>query len=240
MKGISTTLNFVLLIVIVMVAVALVPLTSNVTLEAAASNTDFRVVESIMKEIDNAVTGVEREGFGSLRIVSFSEAKKFEVIPQEDAIQFSGTTSAGSTVEYFSRIVKGNTVFIGGGDVTCSEKDGNSDGTTDLVLENSFLKAVFQRVPRQTQMSNIDTTYNIVQLTEKNTPTSITFENSSVVIDDNVSTYRGTGYSEIEKADTNLPVCTAHFYVNATTQAYDVFYRLYAGADFLAAEVRIR
>ena len=36
MKGISTTLNFVLLIVIVMVAVALVPLTSNVTLEAAA------------------------------------------------------------------------------------------------------------------------------------------------------------------------------------------------------------
>ncbi|MBI3190095.1 hypothetical protein HYZ41_00150 [archaeon] len=240
MKGITATLNFVMLIVIVVVSIAFVLLASNVTLEAASSNTEFRVVENIMKEIDNSLTEIEHEGLGSLRIVSFSEAKKFEVIPEEDSIQFKGITTTGTTIEYFSRIFKGNMIFIGGNDVKCSEKDGNADNITDIVLENSFITAVFQRVPKQAPASNIDTSYNIVQITEKKGSTVVVFENSSIVIDDNVSSYRGIGYSEIEKADNSLPVCTVHFYVNATAVAYDVFYRLYAGADFLTAEVRNR
>jgi hypothetical protein len=104
------------------------------------------------------------------------------------------------------------------------------------VMENSYLRAEFQKVNKS---SNIDTGKNILRLTEKQTGRSIDIVNSSIVIDGNIATSGGVGYSEILESGRNLPVCVVHVFVDSSVD-YDVFYKLYSGADFLTTEIRIR
>jgi hypothetical protein len=156
------------------------------------------------------------------------------VIPEEDAVQIKLDIGV---MDYFSRVVKGNLVYIAGNDVTCREEDVNADGVADLVMENSFLRVAFKKTTRTSPMAGINTSASIMQLTEKTGGATINMINSSIIIDNNQATSSGTGYSEILKTGSDLPVCTVHFFVNSTV-SYDVFYRLYAGADFITAEAR--
>jgi hypothetical protein len=57
------------------------------------------------------------------------------------------------------------------------------------------------------------------------------------VIDDNLLTTSGNGYSEISSSGQALPSCQVHFFMNSTVD-YDIYYKLYAGADFFVVEVR--
>ena len=77
----------------------------------------------------------------------------------------------------------------------------------------------------------------LLQLTEKTNNITTYVGNSSIVINEDPATSVGVGYSEISRSGTNLPLCQVHAFVNMTTD-YDVYYKLYAGADFLVIEVR--
>ncbi len=237
-KGIASTFSFVLTIVIVIAAITIVLVTSRSAVQSSTSFVEVSKVEDILQLIDNGMREVMAEGFNATRVVSFTTSERFESIPSEDSIEFKkeGTNVFG--VEYLTRSMKNNILFIGGDDVQCSETDGNNDGIADLVVENSFLKAVFQRVAKNVNLSNISTSSNLIRLVEKTGNTTITFANSSITIDSNVSTSSGRGYSELQRNGTLLPACTAHFFVNATSLSYDVYYKLYAGADFLVMDVR--
>ena len=122
-------------------------------------------------------------------------------------------------------------MYISGNDVDCYE-NGN------ITMENSYLKAVFQRVDQSSPLSSINTANNILALEEKTYNTYIYPENTSILIDDDPSTAYGTGYSELSGSGKGLPVCQVHFYVNSSATSYDVYYILYAGADFLVIDVR--
>jgi len=235
MKGIANLLAFAILLGIVITAVAIVLNVSNPTIELATTDIDVKISEDILHKIDNAINDIVREGTNSTRIVTFMPTKPIETIPEEDAVQFKASLGI---IDYFSRIFKDNLVYIAGNDVNCREEDMNMDGVADLVLENTFIKAGFQKINKTSPLSSINTTSNIVQIMEKTGSTLISPVNSSIIIDDNQTTARGVGYSELLKPGKDLPVCTAHFFVNSTSVSYDVFYRLYAGADFLAVEVR--
>lgn len=237
-KGyITATFPNAVLFGIVIVGVAFILVQSMPIIESSTSSTKLKNAENIMRTLDNSIMEVAQEGGNASRLVTFTTPDEFVVLDNEDAIEFRIRSSAETGIDYFARIIRNNLVFISGNDVSCTESDANNDGNKDLVLENSFLKAAFQSVKRTQPLSQLDTSYNIIQITEKIDYNSVTFANTSLVIDDNSSTSYGTGFSEILMPGKALPECTVHFFVDSGVK-YDIYYKLYAGADFLAIEVR--
>ncbi len=237
-KGhIMSMFTYVLLFALVIFTISVVLIESKPIIESATTSVDIKNAENIMRMLDDAVREVTSEGANSSRILTFSAPKRFESISGESSIEFETSVDSKSGADYFSRQVRNNLVYISGNDVYCSEKDANSDGVKDLVVENSFLSAAFKKVAKATPLSALDTSSNIIQLVEKTGNTTVTFVNTSIAIDNDANTSVGTGFSEILKIGSSLPSCTVHFYVNSTVR-YDVYYKLYAGADFIVAEVR--
>ena len=189
----------------------------------------IKEAESSLKLIDNYLREVSAEGLGASRTVSINIDTEFRATAADDSMQFKIDSISG-IFDYLSRKTDGNMVYISGNDVDCSD-------TGNFTMENSFLKAVLQKVSKATPMTAIDTTRNIINITEKTNNNVINFMNSSIIIDNNATTINGTGYSELSAVGSNLPLCQAHFFINSTV-SYDVYYTLYAGADFLVAEIR--
>jgi hypothetical protein len=215
-----------LLIVIVIIAFGIILGIGNPVIEEAKDYSEMLDAERILTYLDNYIKEVSTEGYGASRILKINtNARDFKVIPEEDAVQYK-TTMPSELFEYFSRQKTGNLLRISGSDVDCS----NTSDT--ITLENTFLKVVFNKTD-----TNIDTTTAILNMTEKTLDQTLTFVNTSIVIDDDSSTSSGTGSMELIRSGTNLPMCQVHAYVNSTLD-YDVFYTLYAGADFLVIDVR--
>ncbi|KHO48151.1 MAG: hypothetical protein QT00_C0001G0164 [archaeon GW2011_AR5] len=232
-KGLSTIVSVILLFVIVILAVSVVLNIGGPLVDSTVKTTEIKNAEDDLHFIDNYIMTVAREGKDAMRIYKFSSPKDFETIPGEDAIQFSTTSDIG-VIEYLNRKMSGNFVYVSGANVNCQEKDGDGDGTIDLVAENDRIKAVFRKYAVDTA---IVTDRLLLQVTEKTNNITTYVGNSSVVINENPATSVGVGYSEISRSDINLPVCQVHAFVNMTTD-YDIYYKLYAGADFLVVEVR--
>lgn len=233
----GTILSLVLVFAISLFAIMLVLNFGKPLIDTAKSSSEINDAEVTMKFMDNYLREVAREGNGSARKYSFTAPKRFEALKEEDAVVFGGETFA-SLFDFNMRTRKENLLYIAGSDVTCKEADGNSDGVTDLIIENTFVRFAFNKTARATPYSGIDTNYAMLNMTEKTNGVSIIPVNSSIHIDDNSSSSYGIGYSELSRSGSALPFCTVHFFVNATAVSYDVYYRLYAGADFLSVSVR--
>jgi len=233
MKGVNPVLSSALLVLIVISLWAVVINIGNMTIASSKVYVNYNQAERILKYIDNIIKEVVLEGNSSVREFHPSSGE-FKVIGSENSIE---TSIVGNVIEYFSRKIEGNLVKIAGADVNCYKGDIDNDGDLDLVMENSFLKAGFQYIEKTNPMSGINTQHNIIYLEEKSYGTIIIPTNSSIVIDDNPTTSYGVGYSEILKEGRSRPVCIVHFFVNASL-SYDIYYKLYAGADFLVIDIR--
>ncbi len=227
-KGMSPLLEAVFIILVFVIGVSIVINVGMPSVDFAKASNTFSESQSVLKLIDNRVQEVVREGTGAKRLVQLTSPGEFEVIPAEDSVQFK--MNSLNMVEYLSRKFAGNLVQIGGSDVSCSDA-GN------LTLENSYLKVDLQKVPKTAPLSVLSTNTSIMAIKEKNFNNVVTIVNSSIVINGNTSTSNGTGYSEILRKGKDLPYCGVHFFVNSTV-TYDVYYYLYAGADFMVMDVR--
>lgn len=234
LKGVSELLMLAILFAVVVAAITIVITASRPTISTALTSTDIKIAENIMKTIDDSIKEVGREGVNSTRIVTFTAPRFFETVPEDDAVQFSTTTGA---FEYLARKFTDNIAFIGGSDVRCAEEDGDGDGDADLVVENQFIKGTFLFVKKTTSYASYDTSGILISLREKTNNSTAIFANTSVVIDDSAATASGNGFSEIPNAGESLPVCQVHFFMNSTLD-YDIYYKLYAGADFFVVDVR--
>ena len=222
-------LSLVFLIAIFIAAVALVLSVGMPVVDLSINSVKFDEGIRTMRLIDNYIKEVNNEGKGAERILKTSSPGEFIVNPDDDSIQF-GLESSVELMEYFSRKLEGDLLYISGSDVDCYD-DGN------LTLENSFIKASFQKVSESDPLADIDTNDNIQLIEEKTYNTIIYPVNSSITIDDDPASSSGKGYSKILKSGYNLPQCRIHFFVNSTV-SYDIFYTLYSGADFLVIDVR--
>jgi hypothetical protein len=226
----ESLVSLALLFMIVVVTVGLVIGMSNPILQNTQKSVNIKNAERNLMLLDEYIRTVAREGKDSARIFRFDSPKLFEASAGEDSAQFYEDKT--NFIEYLTRSATGNLVYIAGNDVDCLEKDGNGDGFADLVMENGRLKAVFRRVN-----GSIDTSNLLLEVTQKSNQQKIYVANFSAVIDDDLSTSAGVGYSEISHEGTGQPECQAHAFVNSTV-SYDIYYKLYAGADFIAVDVR--
>jgi hypothetical protein len=227
------------LAIVVIIAVTSIYIVVNIgrpAIDSASVSSEIRDAESFMKSLNNQIIEVSREGDGAKRIFPFSVTGGYEVSDEEDSIIYEKSLPA-ELVEHQSVVLSKNLVFVSGSQVDCYERDENGDSANELVMENPFIKAVFRKVARASPMSAIRTNETLISLTEKSGGSIVNFTNSSVLIDNNLTSSAGTGYTEILKAGRNKPFCTVHMLVNSTPATYDVFYTLYSSSDFIVADV---
>ncbi len=222
-------LSLSMVFLIVVIALGLVIAMGMPIVRNAGETADTRNAQSDLMFIDRYVQTVAAEGKDAVRIYKFSSPKKFESIPGEDVIGFSAEAQT-NIFDYLTRSRSGTFTFVGGNNVNCYEAEEN--GNTYLVLENDKIKAFFRKTTGQ-----VDTGEIMTKIIQKTNGADVYVGNSSVIIDDNPSTSVGTGFTELSFAGKQLPACQVHASVNSTT-SYDVYYRLYAGADFLEIDVR--
>jgi hypothetical protein len=234
----STILSLAMVFGIALFAIFFVLGLGMPVLDTTKGSSDFRDAEISMRLLDNYLNEVAKEGNGSIRKAAHTYPKSFSVMKGEDAVVFYGGFYS-TMFEPSTRTGKENLIYITGADVNCFEDDGNYDGLTDIIIENTYVRFVFNKTGQPENLSNIDTNYALLRMIQKTTNTTVAVVNSSVYIDENSATSYGRGYSELQSTGKSLPFCTVHFFVDSnSTIKYDIYYRLYAKADFLVADVR--
>lgn len=223
----NVMISLAMVIAITVASIYIVLEVAKPTLDSAELTGDIQDAESFLRSLDNQIEEVWKEGSGSRRIFSFSTDGGYEVSDEDDAIIYQKEART-ELVEYQSSVVRDNLIFISGAQASCLDEN------SQLVMENPYIKAVFRKVPKT---STIRTNETLISMQIKGGST-LSFSNSSVVVDGNATSSYGTGYTELLRTGRNRPFCTVHMAVNSTPFTYDVFYTLYSSSDFIVADVR--
>lgn len=230
LMGIHPFFSIIFLILMIVIGISMVLGIGNPLISAALDTTKINEAESAMKFLEHYTNEVASEGIGAAREADLVLPGEFEIIPEEDSIEYEIITPA-KVIDHLTRKVEGNLVYISGSDVDC-------DDTINLTMSNSFINITLNKITKTIPHSAINTQDNIISVIEKTHNTTAELLNSSIVINDNTTSSNGTGYSEISRTGKQLPVCQAHFFVNSSYASYDVYYILYAGADFVVIDIR--
>ena len=190
-------------------------------ISSASESTEIKNAQDDMKFVDDYIRSVAAEGRDAVRIYKFSSPKSFQTLPGDDVVQYSKEVKT-SFVQYLTRTITGDLLSMSGNNVNCAD-----DGTY-YVLENDKLAAYFRKIN-----GTIDTADIIYKIVQKTNNATVFVGNSSILVDGSSA---GVGYTQISSG-LRLPACQLHAAVNSTVN-YDVYYRLYAGADFLVVDVR--
>jgi len=228
-----------ILVFIVLFAIVLILTIGKPIIDRTQYTESFKQVELTFQKLDNYITEVASEPKGSRRKLSVSipftqEGDEIRAIPGEDIIQYEFSAPL-DILEYLSRRSKKNLLYIAGSDVTCNET------ASKIFMENTHLKMELKKVAYNSPLNSINTSEAILNITQKDQDVTIEPADSSIILDNDTATGWGDGYSEILKNVTNAPLCIAHFYVEPSSSivdSYDVYYILYAGADFVEVSVR--
>jgi hypothetical protein len=224
MKGVSVYISWVIVLVLVIIGIAVVLSSGFPVIETSKSSVALAEAEHFLSQLDSAISEVAQEGIGSSRLL--------RVPPGDYRLIDSGVEfrTIGSSFEPLSRRLSGSLVAIGGSDATCA---GEPYGVTPAYrLENSFIRAYLQQ-----QSASVDTKSNVLAIQSKHNNLTIEPADTSIVIDGQAASSAGSGFSELLREGSGQPYCRVRYFVNGT-RSYDVFYTLYAGADFLQVEVR--
>lgn len=221
----NNIISFILIVLISVAGISIVLVAGMPLIDSMQKSSELQDAKRFMGDLDAAIRDVSAEGSGSTRIIRSSDGH-YAVYSSDNSIEYSQDASAEASRKY-----DGNLLTINGNDVDCYESDINSDGNTELVMENSLLRAAFSKVN-----SSYDNSGNIILMTSKTTNIVIRPSNSSIVIDSDSATSSGAGYSEILRIGADMPSCTVHFFMNSTVD-YDTYYTLYSGADFIVIRV---
>ncbi len=183
--------------------------------------------------IDAAIREVASESAGSSRqLVIDSKTADFLVSGTEDKIRFrlEGVESTEPGV----RAREGSIVISGGQTMDAYEKDINSDGTIDLVLENEAVLFAVKKITSGTvNMSNA-----VTLVRNKRTNTDIV-PLTRVVLNDIEETSYGTGFSELTSAGDFLTSSSIRIHVvSAGGFTYDVVFAMSGASDFISAEIK--
>jgi len=226
----NPTVSTIIITALVIVAIGMVLNIGNPIISKSQTSAQIQEAEEIMKHLDNYIKEIASEGNGSSRIFSFTASGgSFMADAREDSIQFK--INGPRTMEYLSRKKHGDLYTISGNDVDCSTT------SNSLIMSNSRLNITFQRKGSSSNWVAINTSQNILNITQRDLGITVNFTNTSVMINGDSTTSNGTGYSEILRTGDNRPFCIAHFHINSSVE-YDIYYTLFAGADFLVQEVR--
>ena len=219
-------ISYIMIVSIIVLGISLVLVSGMPVVDKVKKNLEFQESEEFMQKMDSAINDAIREGEGSSRLVR-SGSGNYRVDARSDTIEFSQRTDV---FDYLTRKMQDNVIIISGSDSKCYEQDINSDGSVDMIMENSYIKTALKKAN-----GSYDTKNNIIFISANNM--AIYPSDSSIIIDNNPGTSVGIGASSLDEIGIDLPKCRAHYFMNSTID-YDIYYTLYSGADFMTVEVR--
>jgi len=225
-KGVSVYISWVIVLVIVITGITLVLTSGLPVIETSRSSLALAEAEQFFGMLDSSIREVAQEGIGSSRLVRVPIGE-YALI--DNGAEFR---TIGSELEPLSRRIVGNIALFGGSDVTCQPE--SFGGTPAYRLENTFIKAYLR-----SGNGTINTQDNILTIQSKYNNLTITPSDSSIIIDGLSTSSSGTGFTELRRQGSGMPLCRVRYFVNSTAgKTYDIFYTLYNGADFLQVEIR--
>lgn len=203
-------------------------------LEEGKTYQNLDKAKEMMTVIDSVVRELSQESVGAKRSVDvISDFGTFHVAGKEDKLQFK--LKSMKLLEP-GVISEGNLLISTGPTMKAYEQDIDSDGTTDLILENDAVLFAVKKLGTSSSWVSINVTGVITQINNKQVNVNITKPNAYIFIDESDVSV-GNGYSEFTKSGSYLTSAGIKLLINSTSR-YEAVFILGAGNDFVELEVK--
>ncbi len=234
MKGVSTFISTVFIVLLSIVSVSIVLSIGGQTISRAKEGAIINEAAQNMKTLNNFITEVASESPGSLRKVPIKITDgTYRVLPVSGTFEYElGLTSDILQIGSFKK--EDNIQTIVGGTARANQN------STNLILENEILEVVLSKNGTETNFDSINTTDIIKTIRLKGSGQTLRPNDTSIMIGNYSNSSWGIGYSKLVSESNNLAKAEAlaHIKSNLTNTEYEVLYTLPTGADFLLVTVK--
>jgi hypothetical protein len=172
MKGLM--IESVVIVAIVIISSVIVINILNPTFDRGKARTEIDRAEQTMNLIDTVIRELVFESAGASREIRISsDFGIFDIRGSEDKIKFSFDTGI-EVMEPGTSIQSGNLLITAGPVIRAYEKDIDSDGNMDLVLENDAVLFAVNKTGSSSSWQVINTTSIITRIGNKRAGVNIT------------------------------------------------------------------
>ena len=235
MKG--DILSGVIVVAIVISSTILVINTINPFIQESKNFQSFNEAKATLEKVNTAINDVFLEAPGSRRTLDLNIREGDIIVSgEEDKIKI---ILPGNLFEPGISTQQGN-VFVTSGGTTMKayESDINSDGATDLVLENDAVIFAVKKIGNASSFVSINTTNIIPLIRNKRSNVNIT-PISGIFIGDALNTSYGNGFTELTRSGSTLQSSSIRVTVNSTSGTmYEALFTLRSAQDFVELEIK--
>ncbi|MFZ3077997.1 MAG: hypothetical protein WA139_06080 [Candidatus Aenigmatarchaeota archaeon] len=238
-KALSTLISFVLVTAIIIVGISTVLFIGLPAIDRAKEAALISEAKNIMQSIDSTARQVLFEGNGAQRVFSISSTGgDYFVEKSTDSVKFKLNSISG-IIDPGTRKMEGNLLITAGTDVKASEYDANSDGTSELVLENSRILFAVQKIGNSSSYAAVNNSQLVKLIQLKDNFLNITPSDSSTIVDNSLLSVNGTGYTQLVQTGDLLREASIKAYVQSNSGAnYEIWYILRSNADFVLEDIK--
>lgn len=206
----------------------------NPVIQEGSDVAKFNNAKELMSSVDFTIREIMHESTGAKRSVNLNTKDgEFIVSEASDSIKFEFSPDI-KLYEKGTRFKEGNMLIISGPFMKAYEEDINSDGVTDLVLENDAVLFAIKKIGNETNPATVDTKGMITIIKNKQSGVE-SVPISGIYIDG--SNEIGQGYTKLTEKGDGILSSSIKVVVNATVY-YEAFFDMKTGSDFVELEVR--
>jgi len=195
---------------------------------------NINFIKNILTDIDSAVNELNAEAPGASRSIDIPDIGEFIVSEDENRVRFRL-----NNVKYTegTGIIQDGRVTISGGPVMKAyQSDVDSDGVTDLVLENQALLFAVPKTGSSSSYAGINTSDIVTLVRNKRTNTDIS-PVSSIKINSINSSAAGNGHTFLSQEGLFLSSSSIVVVMNTTEYDYTAVFSLSGGADYVDLKI---
>jgi len=238
-KALSTLISFVLVTAVIIAAISVVLSIGLPAIDRAKDAALISEAKNIMQAIDSTARQALFEGNGAQRVFSISSTGgDYFTEKDTDSVKFKLNSISG-VIDSGTYKKEGNLIISAGTDVKASEYDANSDGISELVLENSRVLFAVKKIGNSSSYATVNNSQLVKLIQLKENSLNITPSDSSTIVDGSILSVNGTGYTQLSQTGDLLREASIKAYIESGSGAnYEIWYTLRSNADFVLEEVK--
>lgn len=194
----------------------------------------FDNAKQTMSHIDSVVRELMYEATGAKRSIKVDAGKgNFIISEKENRIKFQ-TESHIDVYEPGTVFRQGNMIISSGPYVSAYESDIDSDGSTELVLENRAILLAVEKIGNSTNKESFNFSDIITKIVNKREGLEL-FPKMNILLGG--TSYSGSGYTELVRTGDSITTGVIRIVIKSE-RYYEVLISLGPGQDFLELEVK--
>ena len=239
-KGLSIFVGAALVAAVVLISSLIFTQQIIPEMERSDALRSLEMGKKTMGELDSTIQELIFEATGAKRKVELqSDDCKFAISSDEDEIKYV-LEKQFPLYEQGTKIREGNVLIAAGPFIHAYEKDIDSDGEMDLVLENDNVLFAIKKIGTENSFEPLNTSDMITKIKIKTTGKEWV-PKSGVYIDNLKNSSYGNGYIKLTKTGERLVSSGILVHVNSSSKwTYDAIFSLQGGADFVDFRVKMK